>query len=178
MARIPYYSLETGDEEKLKLIGNEPRLNIQLMLGHAKYPILHDYIAFTGNLVFNGELNPILREMAIVRTGILCRSDYEVHHHRALSRRVGMTEEKIEALSVGSTAPVFSKIEQMVLRFTEETVLLGKATDETFQSAAKHFPLAQLVELGLVIGCYMMVSSFLNNFEVDIEAPGTSSSVK
>jgi 4-carboxymuconolactone decarboxylase len=174
MARIPYYSLENGDSEKVALLGKGPHLNVLLMLAHANYPIFHDFMSLTSNLVFNTELDPILREMAIIRTGILCQSDYEVHQHRIFSRAFGMAEEKIEALSVGSTNTVFSEIEQLVLRFTEETVLLGKSTDETFKAAAAHLPHGQLVELGLAVGCYMAVSNFLKNFEIDIEANSTS----
>jgi hypothetical protein len=80
-----------------------------------------------------------------------------------------MPEEKIKALDIGSTAPVFSEIERLVLRFTEETVLQRKVSDETFVAISKHFSNEVLVELAIAAGCYMMVSIFLNTFEVDIE---------
>jgi len=107
--------------------------------------------------------------MAIVRVGILCRSEYEVYQHRKVSKRVGMPVEKIAALDIGSSAPVFSELEHLVLRFAEETVERHKATDETFEALKRHFSYEQLVELAIAVGCYMMVSTFLNTFEVDIE---------
>lgn len=169
MARIPYYQMENGDVDKVELLKVMP-LNVFLMIAHAKYPLLQDVFNSLRNFA-NGELDPILREMAIVRTGLLCRADYEVHHHLTIARTLGIDEKKIESLSIGSTSPVFSEIEQLVLRFTEETILQGKATDETFKTAADHFSYGQLVELGLLIGSYFSTCSFLKNFEIDIESP-------
>jgi 4-carboxymuconolactone decarboxylase len=174
VARIPYYSLENGEEEKVALVSNKPRLNFALMLAHIKYPILDSLLSFGSSLMIQGDLDPILRQMAVVRTVILCRSDYEVYQHLKVARNIGMSEEKITALFIGSAALVFSDIEKWVLRFAEETVALGKATDETFQAAAAHFTHGQLVELGLVVGYFMALSSFLNNFEIDIETPEAS----
>jgi alkylhydroperoxidase family enzyme len=42
-----------------------------------------------------------------------------------------------------------------------------------FAQAQSRFSQQQLAELVLTIGFYMMVSRFLENYEVDIEAPGT-----
>lgn len=80
-----------------------------------------------------------------------------------------MPEEKIRALDVGSTSPVFTEVEKLVLRFTEEMVTRRKAGEEVFRALAEHFSPARMVELAIVVGCYVMVSMFLMTFEVDIE---------
>ena len=170
MARIPYFKPEATDTEKLKLQGTKPHnLNIFKIITHAPIGIARQFIGLPAAVLFSGKLDPILREMAITRAGILCNSEYEVFQHRKICQRVGMPEEKINALDIGSTAPVFSEIERLVLRFTEETVLQRKVSDETFAAISKHFSHEVLVELAIVAGCYMMVSIFLNTFEVDIE---------
>lgn len=169
MARIPYFTAQDADEDKLKLLGREPRLNIFKIAAHAANPIARKFIGLPGAVLVQGTIDPILREMAIVRTGLLCGSEYEVYQHRRLSLFVGMPDEKIEALNIGSSAPVFSELERLVLRFTEETVGNFKASDDTFNALSQHFSHAQMVELAIAIGSYMMVSTFLNNFEVDIE---------
>lgn len=178
MARIPYFTAQDAnvDANKLALLGKEPQLNIFKIVAHATYPIARKFISLPASVLINGKINPILREMAIVRAGILCHSEYEVHQHRKVSRWVGIPEEKIEALTIGSNAPVFSEIERLVLRFTEEMVQHHKTRDETFTALSQHFSYEELVELSIAVGCYMMVSIFLNTFEVDIEdqpsAPG------
>ncbi len=80
-----------------------------------------------------------------------------------------MSEEKLQALSIGSEATVFSEVERLILRFTEELVLQRKASDATFAALSKHLSRAEMVELTIVVGCYIMISTFLINFEVDIE---------
>jgi alkylhydroperoxidase family enzyme len=169
MARIPYFKSEDADTEKLDLLRIEPQLNLFKIVTHATTRIARKFIGLPTAVLRSGKLDPILREMAIVRTGILCHSEYEVYQHRILSKMTGMPEEKLEALNIGSTAPVFSEIERLVLRFTEETVQQYKASDKTFAALSQHFSYEVLVELAIAVGCYIMVSTFLNNFEVDIE---------
>jgi len=169
LARIPYITGEGADEEKSALLGLNPQLNIFKIAAHATHPVASAFIGLPASVLLNGTLDPILREMAIVRVGILCRSDYEVYQHRKVSKRVGMSAEKIAALEIGSSAPVFSELERMVLRFAEETVEHHKATDATFEALQRHLSHEQLVELAIAVGCYIMVSTFLNTFEIDIE---------
>jgi 4-carboxymuconolactone decarboxylase len=42
-----------------------------------------------------------------------------------------------------------------------------------FAAVSAHLDHREMAELVLTIGFYMMVSRFLENFEVDIEPPGT-----
>lgn len=171
LARIPYFKPAATDAEKKLLQGEAPySLNIFKIITHAPIAIARQFIGLPAAVLMNGRLDPVLREMAITRAGILCHSEYEVYQHRKVSRQVGMPEEKIKALDIGSASPVFSEIEKLVLRFTEETVLQHKAGDETFAALRKHFSDELLVELTIAVGCYMAVSVFLNTFDVDIEA--------
>jgi 4-carboxymuconolactone decarboxylase len=169
VARIPYYELKDTDTEKMALLGKAPKLNVMKIMAHATYPVLEGFVGLVAAILGAGKLDPSLREMAIVRTGILCGSEYEVFQHKKMSRRLAMPEEKIEALVVGSSSPVFSEKEKLVLKFTEEIVLQRKAGEETFRAVESRFSHEEMVELTMAIGCYVMVSSFLMTFEVDIE---------
>jgi hypothetical protein len=60
-----------------------------------------------------------------------------------------------------------------VLEFTDVVFREVKAPDALFKQVAARFGHRQTAELVLTIGFYMLVSRFLENFEVDIEAPGT-----
>jgi 4-carboxymuconolactone decarboxylase len=170
LARIPYYRPADTETEKIELLGQKPfDLNIFKIVTHAPLDVARQFIALPAAVLSGGKLDPILREMAITRAGILCDSKYEVFQHRQICKLAGMTNEKIKALDVGSSSPLFSEIEKIVLRFTEETVLEHKVSDKTFADAGKHFSNELLVELAIAAGCYMMVSTFLNTFDVDIE---------
>ena len=68
---------------------------------------------------------------------------------------------------------VFDARERFVLAFTDQLFHHVKADDAMFAQAQSWFNARQLSELVLTVGFYMMVSRFLENFEVDIEPPGT-----
>ena len=63
-------------------------------------------------------------------------------------------------------------LERAVLRFTDEVVRDVKASDAAYEAVAAHLPPRELSELVLTIGFYMLVCRFLENFEVELEAPG------
>jgi alkylhydroperoxidase family enzyme len=169
MARIPYYELKDTDTDKTALLGRAPKLNVMRIMAHATYPVLEGFVGLVASILGAGRLDPSLRELAIIRTGILCGSEYEVFQHTKMARRMAMPEEKIEALSVGSSSPAFTDVERLVLKFTEEIVLNRKAGEETFRAVEARLSHEEMVELTIAIGCYVMVSSLLMTFEVDIE---------
>lgn len=168
MARLPYYDYSVLDDAEKDFFSNMPKLNIFRMLAHAG-SIRREFIKLGAAILSNQKLDPLLREMAIIRTGILCGSTYEVHQHTIVARKLKMPREKIEALSVGSSSPVFDELERLVLRMTEEIFDTRKAGDETFSALAARLSHAEMVELAIAIGYYQMVSCFLETFQVDIE---------
>ena len=62
--------------------------------------------------------------------------------------------------------------QKLVLEFTDKVFHDLKAPDELFDRVSARFGHRQTAQLVLVIGFYMLVSRFLENFEVDIEPPG------
>ena len=168
MARIPYYDPETADPSTREFIDRMPKLNIFRMLGHAGRTGT-DFIRLGSSILLGGKLDPSLREMAIIRTGILCGSAYEVHQHTAIWKQAGLPSDKLEALRVGPSSPAFTGLERLVLAYTEEIVKGFRASEETFASLARQIGHDRIAELTIAIGYYMTVSSFLETFGVDIE---------
>ena len=91
--------------------------------------------------------------------------------HERLARSIGLEQEKIDALKDGPDALVYDDIERKVLRYTDAIVLNVKAGDSTFDALKQVMPFRELTELTLTIGFYMLVSRFLENFEVELENP-------
>ncbi len=172
MARIPYFNLADASEDYRRLLGERPPLNLYRMLPHAG-PAAEGFLRLGGALLRKGALDAQLREIAILRVGMLSGAGYEVHQHRRVAAQAGLAPEKIAALCKGDDelAP-FDEQERFVLAFTDQLVRHVKAPDAMFREAERRFPPRQLAELVLTIGFYMMVSRFLENFEVDIEPPG------
>ena len=172
MARIPYPDIEALPEDVRSFFGRiRPKLNIYRMLPHAETS-LYGFMKLGNALLFKADLDPILRELVILRVGYLSDATYEIHQHLVVARHVGVSDAKIEALPHGPDAAVFSDKERAILRFTDEVVKDVKASDSAYEAVAGHLSHREVAELLLTIGFYMMVSRFLENLEVEIEPEG------
>lgn len=168
MPRIPYFDLSEASPEIQEMIGSRPPLNIYRMIAHGG-PSASGFLALGSALLSKNEIDNQLRELVIVRVGILCRADYEVHQHKRVAKSVGVSDQKVMALYDGPDSSAFSETERKILRYTDQVVLNVKAGDSTFDAVQDLLTNRQLVELTLTIGFYMMVSRFLENFEVELE---------
>lgn len=168
MARIPYFDPAQATGRAAEWYTKLPPLNIFRMMGHSG-EMLDGFVRLGNQILAFSKIDPILREIAIVRAGVLCKSTYEVHQHEAISRRLGMDDAKIAAIHEGPDAKAFSELEKLVMRYTDDVVLNVRASDATFVPLSKHFSYQEMQELTITIGYYMMVSRFLETFDVDIE---------
>ena len=173
MARIPYFDMSQAPEKYQALLKSRNPLNLYRMLPHAGEAASSGFLALGSALLRENELDSQLREIAILRVGILSQASYEVHQHKRVAKQVGMSEATIAALEVGADTSVLTADEKLVLEFTDVVFRDVKAPDALFNKVAARFGHRQTAELVLTIGFYMLVSRFLENFEVDIEAPGT-----
>ena len=88
-------------------------------------------------LLYRCELDPVLRELAILRVGRLSRAAYEVFQHERIAREAGVTDDKIAALRDATIeAPAFSDNEKAVLRFADDVVRNVRASDKTLKAVA------------------------------------------
>lgn len=171
MARVPYFNMAEAPAAYSELLGNRPPLNLYRMLPHAG-PAAVGFLKLGGALLRENELDSQLREVAILRVGILSKASYEVHQHKRVARNVGLSEEKINALEEGADTAALTPLELQVMRFTDQLFHHVKAPDDMFEAMGSKFSTRALSELVLTVGFYMMVSRFLENFGVDIEPPG------
>jgi alkylhydroperoxidase family enzyme len=172
MARVPYFDMTHAPAAYAELLGNRPPLNLYRMLPHAG-PAAVGFLKLGGALLRENELDSQLREIAILRVGILSKAGYEVHQHKRVARSVGLSDVKIAALEEGADTSVLSPMEMQVMAFTDQLVHHVKAPDAMFEAMRAKLSTRALSELVLTVGFYMMVSRFLENFGVDIESPGT-----
>ena len=119
---------------------------------------LEQYCRLGGAIRSKGELDPIVRELAITRTGILCEAPYEIVAHKRIGKNVGVTDEQNAALENWESATCFNEVQRAALAFTDETVRLPRATDATFDAIRSKLTPGALVELQLAVGFYIMAS--------------------
>ena len=121
-------------------------------------------------LLYRCELDPVLRELAIIRVGRLSRAAYEVFQHERIGREAGVTEDKIAALRDATPeAPAFNDNEKAVLRFADDVVRNIKASDKNLKAVQAFLSPGAVVELTLTVGYYMMVCRFLETTGVEGE---------
>ena len=169
MARIPYSNMQGIKPELSAGLAKRPELNIYRMLANGGNASL-GYLQLGGALRFDGILDPVVRELIILRTGSLCKSEYELDHHTKIASDVGISDDIITAaIDDEPDSPKFSKLESAVLRFTDENVLNGKASENTFNELSIFFSPEELIETTLLIGFYIMTSRFLQTFDMDLD---------
>ena len=173
MARIPYFDLSLTTDRAAKAAARLPALNIFRMMGHAG-ELLDGFTRFGGQILNLMQLDPGLREIAIVRVGIASGATYEVFQHERIARDVGLSPAVIAAIREGPRAAAFDEAQREVMAFTDDVVANVRASDATFKPILARHGARGAQELTLTVGYYMMVSRFLETFDVDIEDPPTA----
>ena len=167
MARIAYPDPATQSEEVRDRLRRMGSLNVTRMMSHAEGPMLA-YSKLGTQLLLKGKLDPVLREIVILRIGQLCGSEYEWHQHVSVGRAVGMDEATLQAVA----ELAFDRLtepQQAAVAVAEEIKAKGGASAATFARAALHFSPEQLVELCLVAGYYIMTAGLLLSCDIEIE---------
>jgi alkylhydroperoxidase family enzyme len=168
MARIDYCDTSKSNERTKEILGKNRNANIFRMMAHSP-SYFEQYCRLGGAIRHRGELDPVVRELAITRTGILCEAPYEVVAHKRIGKNVGVTDEQNAALENWETAACFNELQRAALAFTDEIIRLRRPSDATFDAIAGKLSPGALVELQLSVGFYIMTSKFLEAFDIDMQ---------
>jgi alkylhydroperoxidase family enzyme len=168
MARIDHCDPSTHNDRTRELLGKNRNANIFRMMAHSPSH-LEQYCRLGGAIRHKGVLDPVVRELAITRTGILCEAPYEIVAHKRIGKAVGVTDEQNAALENWQAAACFTDVQRAALAFTDEIVKLRRPTDATFNAIRSKLSYAALVELQLAVGFYIMTSKFLETFDIDMQ---------
>jgi alkylhydroperoxidase family enzyme len=170
MPRIPYPDIDALPEDVRKRLGASPA-NVTRMLAGASPGVHRGFGAFSQALFKDSPLSPQLREIAILRVGYLSNAPYEVFQHEAFARHVGLSEAQIEAIREGGAkAALLGEAGAVVLAFTDEVVRNVRPSDAALAAVRAHLEDSVVLDLIFVIGCYMMVSRFLETTGVEIDS--------
>ncbi|MDA0788012.1 MAG: carboxymuconolactone decarboxylase family protein [Proteobacteria bacterium] len=165
MKHIPLLSKEEADPELRK---KWDAFGFDLALFHVWAHVPDAFMAYTA---FNGTVwrdepdgFPLLqKEMAVVHASVLSNSSYEWGNHGASMLRRGGTQEQLDALVARQPdSDVFDETEKLILRFTTEVTLDGKASEENLTAMAELYTHKQVSQLVFAICAYMLNSRFAN----------------
>src|ERR1700694_5879324 len=97
MARIDYSDPAKASARPREILDKNRNANIFRMMAHSP-SYFEQYCRLGGAIRHKGELDPVLRELAITRTGMLCEAAYEVVAHKRIGTNVGVTDQQNAAL--------------------------------------------------------------------------------
>lgn len=149
----------------LRTAGDRP-LNIFTTLAH--HPsLLRAWMRFGTALLLRGALPARDRELLILRTGWLCRSDYEWGQHVLMARDAGLTDAEIERVPDGPEAPGWNDHDRTLLRAADELHHDSRISDATWEALAAVHDRTQLIEIPMLVGQYHLVAFTLNTLGVE-----------
>ena len=131
---------------------------------HAPFSPLHHYDVITP---------PLLREMAILRTGQILNSEYELDQHIPLAKACGMTDAQITALPNWRASTLFDEKQRTLLAYTEAVALHdGEVDDTTYAAFANQFSPREIVELTITVITYYGTGQLTKALKVKPESDG------
>jgi len=165
MARIPY------PDPSQEFTTLNVQLNLFRMLAHAG--TTGKRVLSLGNALLSQlELQPKLRELAILQVAHESGANYEWVQHVPLALSAGVTQAQIEAIEQESLlGGLFTRREQQVLHFTKGVYWDRTISDEDFAGITQAFTPREIVELVFTIGYYTMLARFMKVLAIDIDDP-------
>ena len=146
-------------------------LNLRLAL--AQEPKLSVAFQSMAHVVlFQGALPEREREIAIIRTGALTRSEYEWGMHVSIyAEKCGLSEAQVMELTCNSTLSesLWSEKDRLIVRMVDELHAHSTVGDSTWAGLQSHWPKDQVIELVLASSFYHMAAFFLNSMAVPLE---------
>lgn len=172
--RIAPVELEDASAEQRELLAPFAEtlgvLNIFRTMAHTP-KALKRFNVWGGYVMGHGtSLSPRQREIAILRTGLLCRAGYEWVQHRRIGEEAGLSAAEIEAIKIGADAGTWSDGETAILRAADELVTDFCVADATW-TALGGLGEQQRMDVVYTVGQYVLVSMLLNSFGVQLD-PG------
>jgi 4-carboxymuconolactone decarboxylase len=170
--RVPPVGDEDLDEEGrefLQQVSREGRvLNIyRTLVAHPK--LLKRWGVFGTHVLYKSKLPARERELLILRTGWLCKSEYEWGQHVIIAKGCGLTDDEIERVKAGPEAPGWSTFDELLLRAADELHFDSFIGDATWEVLSDRFNTQQMVDLIFAVGQYHIVSMALNSLGVQLD---------
>jgi 4-carboxymuconolactone decarboxylase len=176
--RLPPLAAGEWDDVLTRVLENSPGgtdepMHIFATLGRADPDLFRRWLGFGGALL-GGTLPGRLRELVILRTAARFGGRYEWAQHLALAEAQGVTPAELAAVSdVDAVDAVFaldlSPVELAALRAVDETADAGAVSDGTWDALADDLRESELIELLMLIGHYLMLTTVLRSLRVTLE---------
>jgi uncharacterized peroxidase-related enzyme len=170
MARLTYVEKETANPEQEKILSQVTQksgkiANIWKLWIHSPLT-LETFIMFYKTLM-KSTLDGKLRELAYIKSSVVNDCAYCAEGHKAVARKIGITEEQLQAINDHESSPLFTNLEKLVMKYAEELTKTVKSSEDLMKELKKHLSEEQLVELNLTVGTANLTNRFNMSFMTD-----------
>ncbi|WP_225726189.1 MULTISPECIES: carboxymuconolactone decarboxylase family protein [unclassified Nocardia] len=129
--------------------------------------LFRGWLHFSGRLMPGGKLPRHESELVIIRVAHLRECAYEMDHHIRLGKRAGITEEILERLRTGPSAPEWSAKHRALLTAVDQLVGTRDIDDATWAELAAHYDERMLIEIVLLINQYEGLASTITALRIE-----------
>jgi len=166
---LPSSEWNSDVQELMATLKSEGQVfNIFRTLG--RHPdLLRRWLVFANHVLGKSTLPARERELAILRTGWLCRAEYEWGHHVEIGGKAGLSAGEIKRVTRGAADPGWQPGEAAVLQAADELHRDSFISDATWKALAQHYNEQQLIDLIFAVGQYTLVCMTLNSLGVQLE---------
>jgi alkylhydroperoxidase family enzyme len=144
-------------------------INIYRMLLHSP-TLAATWFEHLNAVRWKTELDGKLRELVIIRIGILNRVDYVIKAHvPKLALEEGLTLAQCDALPDWRNSGLFTEAQRAALAYTDSMTREITVPDAVHAELRRHFDERRIVELAVLIGTYNMHTRVLTALQIDPE---------
>ena len=147
--------------------GTEEPMHLFTTLAHQP-ELFRRWLGFGGALLA-GRLPGRLRELVILRTAYRFDARYEWAHHIELAEAQGISRTEVAALGGDLAVLDWDPFERAALAAVDETKDAGAVRDGTWSVLASQLEEADLIELVMLVGHYVMLSTVLRSLRLPVE---------
>ena len=176
MAKLPYLNradIPEGErfiwDDFVKVRGTEPG-NIHRTIANAPN-LLRRFVDLANELRNGTQLDPKLRELALLTVGRLTGAEYEFVHHWNMALRLGVRRAQLEQLAQFDSSAEFNDDERAVMRYAAQATSNVKVDDATFEALRRFLDNRRIMELVMNVAIYNAVARIIVPCGVELE-PG------
>src|SRR3954470_16904853 len=192
MPRIQPVDPESTSEKVREALDALPPLNIFRTLAHAE-TAFRPFLRFGGAVLGRMQLDPIVRELAILTVAHEAEAEYEWVQHVAIAKAVGATDAQIDAIAhpaadapdpadgdvadpaaaaagdPADRASALDPAQAAAIELARAVVHASRISDDLFERVRAQFSDREIVELLLAIGDYLMLARVMTVLEIEID---------
>ena len=135
-------------------------------------PLGDSWMHFTGMLAgADSLLDPVDRELLILRVAWRTRSGYEWAQHARMGVDAGLTTAQVDAVPHWQTSDGWTPRQRSLLTATDDVIDRFAVGDETLEQLGTFFGAGQVLEILFVIGGYQCMAAVLNSVGLQSDLP-------